>query len=705
VASLRVSNRLGDQIMQHGGLSKVARAGGARDRGPAPFGPVTRRAAGSGTADPPPSLIGQQGADVFTRSLFESAPDAMLIVAPDGRLDLVNAETERLFGYQRAELIGHPVEMLIPSRYKRQHRDRRSEFSAAPRVRPMHAGTDLSGRRKDGSEISVEISLSPVKTDAGVFTVAAIRDVSQRKRTEQELRDANARLLDVSEGRYRQILETTPDGVWRVDAHYVTDYVNRRMADMLGYAEHEMLGQPIGRFMDPEWLKIAAARIDENERTREPVVVERCFRRKDGSEVWCRVSTSGWFNSDGEFSGSIAVMSDITYAKRHDAKLRSAERLLDAATDSMTEGMYAVDQAGRVTLLNRAAEQLLGWSEHELRGRSAHEAFHYQREDGSPFPIADCPLTLAREAGTEIFADEDVFTRRDGELLPVAYTAAPIITAGVEGSVVVFRDISSRKLEEKRKTHELDQISWVGRIRDALNEDRFVLYAQPIVDLATRNVISHELLLRMIETKGGVIAPGKFLPAAERFDLIQDIDLWVARQAVSIAAQGFAVEFNVSGRSIGNPELIATIEREILATGADPKLIVCEITETALAQEGSFTSAFARRLATLGCRLALDDFGTGYGGFTYLKQLQVDFIKIDIEFIRDLPDNPESQHVVAAIVSLAKAFGQQTIAEGVEIPETLELLAQLGVDHAQGYCIGRPQPCSEAFTGPHPVGV
>ena len=687
------------------GLRKVTGAGGFRGRGPAPFGPATRRAAGSSTADPTPSLIGHQGADGFTLAVFESAPDAMLVVAPDGRLDLVNAETERLFGYERAELIGHPVEMLIPSRYKRQHRDRRSEFSAAPRVRPMHAAAVLLGRRKDGSEVSVEISLSPVRTDAGVFTVAAVRDVSERKRMEQELREANARLLELSEGRYHQILETTPDGVWRVDAHYVTDYVNFRMADMLGYTEREMLGQPIGRFMDPEWLKIAAARIDENERTREPVVVERCFRHKDGSEVWCRVSTSGWFNSDGEFTGSIAVMSDITFAKRHDAKLRSAERLLAAATDSMTEGMYAVDQAGRITLVNRAAERLLGWSEHELRGRSAHEAFHYQREDGSPFPIADCPLTPARETGTEISADDDVFTRRDGELLPVAYTAAPIITAGVEGSVVVFRDISSTKREEKRRRNELDQISWVGRIRDALDEDRFVLYAQPIVDLATGNVISHELLLRMSEANGGVIAPGKFLPAAERFDLIQDIDLWVARQAVSIAAQGFPVEFNVSGRSIGNPELIATIERQILATGADPSLIVCEITETALAEESSLTLAFARRLATLGCRLALDDFGTGYGGFTYLKQLQVDFIKIDIEFIRDLADNPESQHVVAAIVSLAKAFGQETIAEGVEIPDTLELLAQLGVDHAQGYCIGRPQPSSEVFSGAHRVGI
>ena len=122
---------------------------------------------------------------------------------------------------------------------------------------------------------------------------------------------------------------------------------------------------------------------------------------------------------------------------------------------------------------------------------------------------------------------------------------------------------------------------------------------------------------------------------------------------------------------------------------------MCEITETAIAADQALAQAFVRQLAALGLRLALDDFGTGYGGLTYLKHLQVELVKIDIEFVRDLPENPESQHVVKAIVNLAQGFGRKTVAEGVENEKTLELLEGLGVDYAQGFWIGRPAPLED----------
>jgi EAL domain-containing protein (putative c-di-GMP-specific phosphodiesterase class I) len=136
---------------------------------------------------------------------------------------------------------------------------------------------------------------------------------------------------------------------------------------------------------------------------------------------------------------------------------------------------------------------------------------------------------------------------------------------------------------------------------------------------------------------------------------------------------------------------------ELRRTGADPSLIVVELTETALVSDEAAAEAFIERVGSLGCKLALDDFGTGYGGFSYLKRLPVDFLKIDIEFVRDLLTNQASRHVVAAVVSLARGFGQQTVAEGVEDPETLALLHEFGVDFAQGYGLGRPVPVAEAL--------
>ena len=122
---------------------------------------------------------------------------------------------------------------------------------------------------------------------------------------------------------------------------------------------------------------------------------------------------------------------------------------------------------------------------------------------------------------------------------------------------------------------------------------------------------------------------------------------------------------------------------------------MCEITETAIAADQTLAQTFVRQLAGLGVRLALDDFGTGYGGLTYLKRLQVELVKIDVDFVRDLPENPESQHVVKAIVNLAQGFGRKTVAEGVENENTLELLERLGVDYAQGFWIGRPEPLED----------
>jgi diguanylate cyclase (GGDEF)-like protein len=239
--------------------------------------------------------------------------------------------------------------------------------------------------------------------------------------------------------------------------------------------------------------------------------------------------------------------------------------------------------------------------------------------------------------------------------------------------------------------HGADRDTWIMRIREALDEDRFVLHAQPIVDLETGTVVQRELLLRMRDRSGQLIPPLAFLPTAETSGLITEIDRRVIAQATRLAAHGEPVAVNLSAASAGDLKVLESIERGLLASDADPSNLVFEITETALMRNMARAGLFVERLVALGCRLALDDFGTGYGGFTYLKRLPVQCLKIDIEFVRHLPRSPPDMSVVRAIVALARDFGQQTIAEGVENEDSAKVLRELGVTLAQGYLFGAPE--------------
>ena len=362
---------------------------------------------------------------------------------------------------------------------------------------------------------------------------------------------------------------------------------------------------------------------------------------------------------------------------------------------TIAEGLVVLDTDGKLLFMNPAASKMLGWSEGELRGKAIQPVIHFQRADGSDLPESESELLRIRE-GRVVRVSDDAFTCKNGSIIPVSYSAAPLMSgASVSGAVVVFRDTTAEKAEHIHAQRELAALTWVGRTRDALDEGRLVLYAQPILTV-DRAAHGEELLVRMIGRAGDVILPEAFLPSAEKYGLIAEIDQWVIKQAVARAATGQRVEANLSARSVGNFALLPLIERELRDSGADPANLVFEITKTALMGDIEKGEAFAHGLADIGCGLALDDFGTGFGSFTYLKALPIGYLKIDIEFVRDLDSSPANQHLVKAIVNLARSFGHRTIAEGVEDERTLELLREYGVDFAQGYLLGRPAPIDSA---------
>ena len=247
------------------------------------------------------------------------------------------------------------------------------------------------------------------------------------------------------------------------------------------------------------------------------------------------------------------------------------------------------------------------------------------------------------------------------------------------------------------------RVSWAERVRRAVREDQFVLHCQPIVDLGSDTISQWELLLRLPGDHDELIKPAQFLHTAERSGLILEIDRWVLSEAIRLIAEqrdlghDLRLEVNISGRSVGDTELLTLIEQQLDARSVDPASLVLEVTETAAIANMDRARSFASSLTKIGCRFALDDFGAGFGSFYYLKHIPFDYVKIDGEFIRNLPASSTDQLILDSIVQMSNGLGKRTIAEFVGDHETVELLKQHGVDYAQGYHLGRPRPVTEAL--------
>jgi PAS domain S-box-containing protein len=474
-----------------------------------------------------------------------------------------------------------------------------------------------------------------------------------------------------------------PVGFAFVDRDFRIVRINDSLAEVNGAPAEEQIGRTVAEVVPEVWAEMESAYRDvlESGKATVNLSIEREGGGPHGLRYW--LASVYPVRIEEELIGIGVVVVDIS-------ERAEAAHFRSAVMDTIVEGLYVLDGEGRLTSMNAAASKLLGWTQDELRGKSMHETIHFQHADGSPHSEEDCELLKVRTEGRSVRMAHQAFTRKNGTICPVAYSAAPLMNGPrVRGVVVVFRDTTAEEAESDRAQRALDTLVWVGRVRDAIDQDRLKLFSQPIVPL-TGGRPAQELLLRMVGPEGEIIRPRSFLPVAEKYGLIGEIDRWVIGKAARAASRGQRVEANLSADSIGNLDLLSVVERELREAGADPSNLVIEITETALMENIDAGEAFARGLSEIGCGVALDDFGTGFGSFTYLKKMPITFLKIDIDFVRDLVANRASQHLVGAIVGLARDFGYQTIAEGVEDAETLALLQDYGVDFVQGYHLGRP---------------
>ncbi len=627
---------------------------------------------------------GLRDAEHRFRTSLETLIDPFLLLRPlrDAHSKVVEFEVE--FANEAAyaarpgghrELVGRLLSEILVTHSAVQMIDEfaRVAETGEPLVRNEHPYEASSGGLR---YFDVRVS------QAGELLAYTWRDVTDRYRAEERIRASEERLAEA------QRIAHVGSWEWDIPADQVSwsDEVGRLLG--IGGA---LSAVPRRTFLDtvhPDDREAYEQAVAHTIDTRTPYSFEYRAVLPGGD---CRVLQARGEPVCDELARPIRIIGsiqDITEQRRADAELRRQSGLLAKLLATTADGAWRVDKQGHVLDVNEAYARMSGYTAKELLTMQLTDLNVGETPDQTVRHLQEIERT-----GFDRF--ETQHKTKDGRILDVEISASYCAEAGQVLSFV--RDITERKLQDRRREQELRAMGWVGRIREALDSDRLVLYAQPIIDLNTRETVSHELLIRMIAADGSIVAPGEFLPAAERFGLIDEIDRWVVRQAAQIAARGFPVNFNLSGASLGQRDLIQTIERLLADAGAHPALLTCEITETALATEQALAEAFVHQLAALGCRIALDDFGTGYGGFTYLRRLPVDCVKIDVAFVRDLAESAESQHVVAAIVSLAKGFNKHTIAEGVEDPDTLDLLDEYNVDYAQGFAIGRPRPTADIF--------
>jgi PAS domain S-box-containing protein len=519
----------------------------------------------------------------------------------------------------------------------------------------------------------------PEEEGAEPYLHGVMLDVTDRKLAEAQVRQSQALLADAQ--RLAQMgsweLEIGANRLTLSDELYRICGIDRDEFDPSLEAGMELV--------HPDDRPLVERMLIEVRKDPKPFDYQLRFVRPDGEIRTVQNHGDVVLDEYGNPVRMVGTVQDVTERKRAEGAVRQTHQQFQSIIDNSPSVIYAKDSSFRYLFANREFGRMFQVEPESMIGKTD--------ETIMPLDVAGRARAGDRKVleEDEIVQEEEVIWRSGGDR---TYLTQKFPLRDTDGQVYAVCGISTDITERKAREQELRaEVDWSIRVREAIRESKLVLYSQPILDLETNTIHQEELLVRMRGGRGveDLVMPGEFLPPAERFGLVQEIDQWVVGEAVKLAKDR-AVEVNLSGKSIGDAELIKLIEKSIRREGVDPANLIFEITETAAAENLDAARDFAWRLRGLGCGFALDDFGTGYGTFAYLKHLPVTFIKIDIEFVRYLAIDPSDQKIVKSIIAVAQNFGVQTIAEGVEHETTLELLRDLGVNYAQGYLIGVPKP-------------
>ena len=689
--------------------------------------------------------------DRYAHVLDAATECAIIGMSANGTITVFNTGAEKMLGYSAAQLVGSATPVVLHDDAEVAQRAR--ELGLQPGFEVLVANAragkaetrEWSYVRKDGERVQVSITVTAQRERDEVTGFLAIAtDITDVKRAERARREA--------EGLFRGAFEHAPIGVALVAADGPEAgrivRANRALAELVGGDPARLEGRDLSSLAPAEARDELAATLARLTDGAESVHGEQRLIDADGHDIWTLLSGSLVHSEATETGGRQAVIQvlDISERKTFEGRLQHLadhdaltglfnRRRFEQELDRALAHSVRYGSRGALLLLDldgfKYINDVLGHSVGDelilrvgavLKG-TLRETDIVARLGGDEFAailpeadartaavVAEKILSAVRRQGcvTTGGQREARVTTSIGVTVFDGYRGLTAEDLFVEADIAMYeakdagRDAVKVFASEERSREAINvRATWLERLRTAVADDRFRLFAQPIIGLGDTMVPWYELLLRYEDDGADLVPPGAFLSIAERFDLISDIDRWVLGEAVRLlhdehaAGRDVALAVNLSGKTMDDAGLGDYLESLLAARPIEPGRLVIEVTETAAIVNIERARRLAERLHALGCRFALDDFGAGFASFYYLKHLAFDYLKIDGEFVRQLVHDPTDQLVIEAVVNIARGLGTRTVAEFVGDDETVALLRRLGVDFGQGYHLGMPVPVGE----------